>query len=495
MLRTGIVSLSRPLGAARMVAPRFYSAVANKEYDVAVIGGGPGGYVAAIKAAQLGLNTVCIESRGKLGGTCLNVGCIPSKSLLNTTHMYHVAKNDFPKLGLKASDISYDLDALMKNKDKVVTGLTGGIEMLFKKNKVTYVKGKGRITAPSSLNVDLIDGGSEAIKAKHIIIATGSEPSPFPGLKVDQEKIIDSTGALALKTVPKKMVVIGGGVIGLELGSVWRRLGSEVTVVEFADAIGAGMDSAIAKSFQRSLTSQGIKFMTSTKVVGVDQSSGAQSVIVEPKAGGAQTKIEADVVLVSIGRRPYTDGLGLKEVGVALDDKGRVQVNDQFQTNVPGIYAIGDVIDGPMLAHKAEEEGVACVENIAGKHGHVNYEAIPSVVYTHPEVAQVGKTEEQLKAEGVAFRVGDFPFMANSRARANNDAVGNVKVLADAKTDRILGIHIIGPNAGELIAEAVLAVEYQASSEDVARTCHAHPTLSEALKEACMAAYDKPIHM
>jgi len=466
--------------------------------DLVVIGGGPGGYVAAIKAGQLGLKTTCVESRGSLGGTCLNVGCIPSKALLNNSQYYHQALHDFAHRGIEVGGIKLNLSKMMEQKEKSVTGLTKGIETLFKQNKVSYAKGRGQITGLNEVTVHGADGKKEVIKTKNIIIATGSEPAKFPGFEVDQETIVDSTGALSLKKVPGKMVVIGGGVIGLELGSVWSRLGSEVTVVEYLDFIGgAGMDLGISKAFQRTLQKQGLNFKLGTKVVGLKKNQGRNLVALEAAKGGNHEDIEADVVLVSIGRRPLTDGLGLKEVGVEVDDKGRVKTDNHFKTNKNGIYAIGDVIAGPMLAHKAEEEGIACVENIVLGHGHVNYDAIPSVVYTHPEVAWVGKTEEQLKKEGVQISVGNFPFAANSRARTNADTDGMVKIITDAKTDRMLGAHIMGAAAGEMIAEAVLALEYGASSEDVARTCHAHPTLSEAFKEACLAAHGlkKAIHV
>ncbi|MBA0855812.1 hypothetical protein Goshw_019510 [Gossypium schwendimanii] len=484
----------------------------SEENDVVVIGGGPGGYVAAIKAAQLGLKTTCIEKRGTLGGTCLNVGCIPSKvvighglygemyiklilALLHSSHMYHEATHSFAGHGVKFSSVEIDLPAMMAQKDKAVSNLTRGIEGLFKKNKVNYVKGYGKFISPSEVSVDTIEGASTVIKGKNIIIATGSDVKSLPGITIDEKRIVSSTGALALQEVPKKLIVIGAGYIGLEMGSVWGRLGSEVTVVEFAPDIVPSMDAEIRKQFQRSLEKQKMKFMLKTKVVGVDTSGNGVKLTVEPAAGGDQTTLEADVVLVSAGRSPFTAGLGLDKIGVETDKIGRILVNDRFATNVAGVYAIGDVIPGPMLAHKAEEDGVACVEFIAGKHGHVDYDKVPGVVYTHPEVASVGKTEEQVKALGVDYRVGKFPFLANSRAKAIDDAEGIVKILADKETDKILGVHIMAPNAGELIHEAVLAINYDASSEDIARVCHAHPTMSEALKEAAMATYDKPIHI
>lgn len=468
-----------------------------EEQDVVVIGGGPGGYVAAIKAAQLGMKTTCIESRGRLGGTCLNVGCIPSKALLNTSHKYEEATKHFAQHGIKVEGtISVDIPAMQKAKETRVAGLTAGIESLFKKNKVTYAKGKGTITGPNEVKVALADGGSKIIKAKNIIIATGSDVACPPFLKIDEKSIVSSTGALALTSVPKKMIVIGGGVIGLEMGSVWSRLGSEVTVVEFTGRIAAGADTDVAKEFQKTLEKQGFKFMLNTKVTAaVTKSGGGVEVTVEDAKGGNQQKLAADVVLVSVGRKPFTDGLGLKEVGVKVDNRGIVEIDDHFKTNIPSIRAIGDVVRGPMLAHKAEEEGIAAVEDIKNPgSGHVNYNAIPSVIYTHPEVAWVGYTEDELKQKGVEYKAGKFPFLANSRAKTNADTTGFVKFLADAKTDKLLGAHIIGPDAGELIGESTLAIEYGASSEDIARTCHAHPTLSEAVKEAAMATYDKPIH-
>jgi len=463
-------------------------ATSSDQLDVVVIGGGPGGYVAAIKAAQLGLKTACVESRGKLGGTCLNVGCIPSKALLNNSHLYHLAKHDMSKRGVKVTGVELDLPAMMQQKDKAVEGLTGGIELLFRKNKVQYVKGLGKLKSANEVEVKQLDGSTTVLNTKRIILATGSEPTGFPGATIDQKTIVDSTGALSLSSVPKKMIVIGGGVIGLELGSVWSRLGSEVTVVEYMSSIGAGMDGAVSKTIQKILNKQGMNFKLSTKVISISKSGSGHKVTVEPAKGGSQEQMDADVVLVSIGRRPVTANLGLKEVGVELDEKGRVKVGADFRTTVSNIYAIGDIIKGPMLAHKAEEDGIATAENIAGGHGHVNYDTVPSVVYTHPEVAWVGKNEEELKQAGIEYNAGTFPFTANSRARTVDDTEGSVKILSDAKTDRILGVHIVGPNAGEMIAEAVLALEYGASSEDIARTSHAHPTLSEAFKEAAMMA-------
>ncbi|PKA52698.1 Dihydrolipoyl dehydrogenase 1, mitochondrial [Apostasia shenzhenica] len=470
-------------------------AAAAEENDVVVIGGGPGGYVAAIKAAQLGLKTTCIEKRGALGGTCLNVGCIPSKALLHSSHMYHEAKHAFASHGVKFSHLEIDLPAMMAQKDKAVSGLTRGIEGLFKKNKINYVKGYGKLTSPSEVSVDTLDGGNTIVKGKSIIIATGSDVKSLPGITIDEKKIVSSTGALSLEEIPKKLIVIGAGYIGLEMGSVWGRLGSEVTVVEFAPDIVPTMDGEVRKQFQRMLEKQKMKFILKTKVVNVEDSGDGVKLTLEPAAGGEQSTLEADVVLVSAGRIPFTAGLGLEKIGVETDKAGRIPVNKKFMTNVPGVYAIGDVIPGPMLAHKAEEDGVACVEFIAGKEGHVDYDTVPGVVYTHPEAAYVGKTEEQVKALGVAYRVGKFPFLANSRAKAIDDAEGIVKIIAEKETDKILGVHIMAPNAGELIHEAVLALQYGASSEDIARTCHAHPTMSEAVKEAAMATYDKPIHI
>ena len=469
----------------------------KEKYDVVVVGGGPGGYVAAIKASQLGLKTACIESRGTLGGTCLNVGCIPSKALLHSSHMFEHANKDFAHHGISINGtISVDITKMMENKKKSVASLTGGIEYLFKKYKVDYVKGFGKLAGPQSVNVALNAGGSQVVEGKHIILAVGSEVTPLPPVPVDNKlkKIVDSTGALDLEVIPKKMVVIGGGVIGLEMGSVWQRLGTQVTVVEFLDTITPTLDKETSTNFLKILKKQGLKFMLSTKVTKSEVVGDGVKLTLEPAAGGAASLLDADVVLVSTGRRPFTKNIGLEALNIATDKAGRIQVNEHFQTAVPSIYAIGDAIDGPMLAHKAEEEGIACVENIAGFAGHVNYDCIPGVIYTHPEVATVGQTEEQLKTAGVAYNKGVFPFSANSRARTTGDFEGMVKVLADKETDRILGMHIIGPNAGEMISEGVLAMEYGASSEDIARTCHAHPTLSEALKEACMATYDKPIH-
>jgi len=475
------------------LAARLYSTDSG-EYDLVVIGGGPGGYVAAIKAAQLGLKTACVESRGKLGGTCLNVGCIPSKSLLNNSHLYHMAKEEFADRGITVEGkIGFDLEKMMGAKEKSVKTLTGGIEMLFKKNKVDYVKGHGTLNGTGVVDVALNEGGQSSIKTKKVLLATGSEVTPFPGgaIPVDEEVIVSSTGALSLKKVPERMIVIGGGVIGLELGSVYGRLGSKVTVIEAASTIGGvGIDLDVAKNFQKILKKQKMDFKLNFKVMGATKTGSGVSVDVESVKGGKQETMEADVVLVCVGRRPYTEKLGLESVGVQTDKAGRVEVNHMFESSAPGVYAIGDVIKGPMLAHKAEDEGVICVEGMCGGHPHLDYNCVPSVVYTHPEVAWVGKTEEDLKAEGVEFNVGKFPFAANSRAKTVDDQDGFVKVLSCKKTDRMLGAHIIGANAGEMIGEAALALEYGASAEDIARVCHAHPTLSEAFRESAMMAWN-----
>jgi dihydrolipoamide dehydrogenase len=464
-------------------------------FDLIVIGAGPGGYVAAIRAAQLGLKTACVESRDSLGGTCLNVGCIPSKALLHSSELYEVAALDFATFGIKANGVGVDLPKMLGHKDKVVSDLTKGIEFLFKKNGVTWLKGRGAITKPGEVKLTPAKGQAKTYAAKNILIATGSDIARLPGVEIDENRIVSSTGALSLAKVPKHLVVVGGGYIGLEMGSVWRRLGAKVTVVEFLDHILPTMDGEAAKQMQRLLTKQGMEFRLGTKVVAAKTSNRGVSLTVAPAKGGEKEEIKCDTVLVAIGRVPYTHGLGLKEAGVEMDERGRVKIGDHFQTNVPGIYAIGDVIDGPMLAHKAEEEGIAAVEAMAGQAGHVNYDAIPGVVYTYPEAAAVGKTEEQLKEAGVDYTAGKFPFTANSRGRANNETDGFVKILADKKTDRILGVHIVGPDAGTLIAELALAMEFGASAEDVARTCHAHPTLNEAVKEAALAVAGRAIHI
>ena len=461
----------------------------TQKFDLIVIGGGPGGYVAAIRAAQLGMNVACVEMRGTLGGTCLNVGCIPSKALLNSSEKYEEAQHHFAGFGIKTK-VELDLATMQSHKNKVVLDLTKGIEGLFKKNKVTYIVGKGVITGANEVTV-----GNDVYQTTRILIATGSEVMPLPGITVDEKKIVSSTGALALESVPNNMVVIGGGVIGLELGSVWRRLGAKVTVVEFLDRIGGGLDAEVGKMFQRLLEKQGMAFKLGMKVTAAESKGKDVALTLEPAKGGDKESLNADVVLVAIGRRPYTAGLGLDKVGVKLDDRGRVAVNSHFETSVKNIYAIGDVIVGPMLAHKAEDEGVAVAEIMAGQKGHVYYDGIPGVIYTSPEVAAVGKTEEEVKAAGVQYKVGKFPFMANSRGRAVGRTEGFVKIIADATTDRVLGVHIIGPDAGTLIAEAALAMEYGASSEDLARTCHAHPTLNEAVKEAALAVLGRAIHI
>jgi len=473
------------------------TSVLNDQYDVVVVGGGPGGYVAAIKASQMGLKTACVEMRGRLGGTCLNVGCIPSKALLASSHHFHDAKHHFADHGIVMGDVTMDVTKMQKTKASTVESLTGGIEYLFQKNGVDYFKGKGSLAGPNAVSVTMNDGATQSLDAKNILIATGSEVTPLPPVPVDNAggKIVDSTGALEIGAIPKSMAVIGGGVIGLEMGSVWSRLGTEVTVIEFMDRLLPSMDQEITKKFQQTLKKQGFKFQLKTKVTASELTdSGSIKLTTEPSKGGDAKIQEFDTVLVATGRRPFTDGLGLESLGIQVDKLGRIEVDEHFRTAVPSIYAIGDCIDGPMLAHKAEEEGIAAVETIAGYAGHVNYDAIPGVIYTYPEVASVGKTEEELKEAGISYKKGNFPFSANSRARANQSTDGFVKILADAETDRIVGAHIIGPNAGEMIAEAVIAMEYGASSEDLARTCHAHPTLSEAFKEACMDTYDKPIH-
>jgi dihydrolipoamide dehydrogenase len=457
----------------------------SDSFDVVVIGGGPGGYNAAIRAGQLGLSSACVDSRGTFGGTCLNIGCIPSKALLYASEMYDLATQHFSKLGIRAS-VGLDLPAMMAHKTKCVSELTRGVEFLLKKNKSEAIVGEARIAAPSRVEVKLRDGSTRTLHTKHIVIATGSDVAPLPGVDIDEKQIVSSTGALALESVPKRLVVVGAGYIGLELGSVWRRLGSEVTVVEFLDRITPGLDGEVAKQFQRILQRQGMKFLLSSKVTGVERSGDALRVAVEGTKGERQT-LDADVVLVAIGRRPFTDGLGLDTIGAARDDKGRVITDSEFRTNLEGIRAIGDCREGPMLAHKAEDEAVACIERIAGRAGHVNYDAIPAVVYTAPQVASVGRTEEELKAAGIAYKLGKFPFTANARAKTLAATDGFVKMLADAKTDRVLGVHILGAEAGDLIAEAALAMEIGAASEDIARTSHAHPTLGEAVRQAAMA--------
>ena len=465
----------------------------DNNFDVIIIGGGPGGYVCAIRAAQLGLKTACVESRGALGGTCLNVGCIPSKSLLNLSENFHKAKKDFNQQGIEISDLKLNIDKMMSNKNKSVQVLTKGVEFLFKKNKVTYLKGKGVIFSENDVVV-YENNKKNTYKTKNIVIATGSGVSSLPGIEIDEKNIISSTGALSLNKVPKKLVVIGGGYIGLEMGSVWSRLGAEVTVVEYLDHITPGMDKEVSKEFQKILMKQGIKFKLNSKVESVKKQNNLVLVKYKDNKSAKEEIIEADKVLVSVGRKPYTEGLNLTKVGIKKDKKGRIDVNEKLQTSVSNIYAIGDVIKGPMLAHKAEEEGIAVAEILAGQAGHVNYDVIPGVVYTSPEVATVGKTEEQLKSENKSYKVGKFPFLANSRAKVNNETEGFVKILADSSTDKILGVHIIGPHCGDMIAEMALAMEFGASAEDIARTCHAHPTHTEAIKEAALAVDKRPIH-
>ncbi|KAI6219207.1 Dihydrolipoyl dehydrogenase, mitochondrial [Aphelenchoides besseyi] len=473
---------------------RAYSS--QHEADLVVIGSGPGGYTAAIKAAQLGMKTICVEKEATLGGTCLNVGCIPSKAMLNNSHFYHLAKHgDLNNRGVEV-EAKLNLETMLKAKDQSVKSLTGGVATLFKANKVTRLQGFASLAGKNEVVVKKEDGNSESIKTKKILIASGSEVSPFPGIEIDEKQIVSSTGALSLSKVPEKLIVIGAGVIGLELGSVWQRLGANVTAVEFLGSVGgAGMDGEVAKNFQRILTRQGFKFLLNTKVTQASKNGDTITVSVEGAKDGKKEELECDVLLVAIGRRPYSEGLGLENVGLKLDNRGRIIVNEHFQTEVDGIYAIGDIIQGPMLAHKAEDEGIICVEGMCGGPVHIDYNCVPSVVYTHPEVAWVGKNEEQLKEENVKYKSAKFPFVANSRAKTNNDTDGFVKVLADKETDRLLGCHIIGPNAGEMIGEATLALEYGASCEDIARVCHAHPTLSEAFREANLSAYfGKPIN-
>ncbi|KAG0668212.1 dihydrolipoamide dehydrogenase precursor [Maudiozyma exigua] len=475
---------------------------ATKSHDLVVIGGGPAGYVAAIKAAQLGFDTACIEKRGKLGGTCLNVGCIPSKALLNNSLLYHQILTDTKNRGIDvdASAVGLNFKNFMAAKEKVVNQLTGGVEMLFKKNKVTYYKGEGAFNSENEVVVKPVEGlkGTVAeetlLQAKNILIATGSEVSPFPGITIDEERIVSSTGCLSLTEVPKRLAIIGGGIIGLEMGSVYNRLGSKVTVMEYQPKIGASMDDEVATTTQKLLKKQGIDFKLQTKVMSATRNGDIVNIEMENAKTGAKEFIEADVLLVAVGRRPYVQGLNAEKIGLEVDKKGRLVIDDKYNTKYPNIKVIGDVTFGPMLAHKAEEEGIAAVEIFKTGFGHVNYNNIPSVMYSHPEVAWVGKTEQELKADNIEYKVGKFPFIANSRAKTNQDTDGFVKIIIDAKTERLLGAHIIGPNAGEMIAEAGLALEYGASAEDIARVCHAHPTLSEAFKEANMDAFDKPIN-
>lgn len=464
--------------------------MSEKSYDVIVIGSGPGGYVCAIRCAQLGMKTAIVEKRATLGGTCLNVGCIPSKALLSSSEKFEGAGHHYADFGIKIGSLKLDLAGMMAFKSKVVSDNTKGIEFLMKKNKIDWLKGEGSIPAAGQVKV-----GDETYAAKHIIIATGSDVTPLPGITIDEKQIVSSTGALTLEKVPDEMIVIGAGVIGLELGTVWRRLGAKVTVIEYLDRILPGMDLETAKQAQRVLEKQGIVFKLSSKCTGAETGKKGVALTVEPATGGKAETLNADVVLVAVGRKAHTATLGLEKVGVTLDNRGRVDVNDHFETNVPGIYAIGDVIKGAMLAHKAEDEGVVLAEMLAGQSGHIDYDAIPGVVYTWPEIASVGKTEEQLKESGTAYKVGKFPFTANGRARAIGSTDGFVKILADATTDRVLGAHILGPEAGTLIAEIVTIMEFGGSSEDIARICHAHPTLNEAVKEAALAVDGRPLHI
>jgi len=464
----------------------------SQKFHAVVIGGGPGGYVCAIRLAQLGFKTACVESRGSLGGTCLNVGCIPSKNLLNLSENFHKAKN-FSNLGIETGQVKLNIEKMMKNKDKVVTVLTKGVEFLFKKNKVTYFKGTGSFKSPNQISI-IDDKKKETIlETQKIIISTGSEPVSLPNVKFDEKIILSSTGALSLKSVPKKMIIVGGGYIGLEMGSVWSRLGSEVHVIEFLENITPGMDKEVSKEFMKILKKQGINFHMQTKVESIKNNKKSAKVSLLDK-DQKKSELECDVVLISVGRKANTKNLKLDSIGVLLDEKKRIKVNKNFETNVKNIYAIGDVIAGPMLAHKAEEEGIAVAEIISGQSGHVNYDVIPGVIYTSPEVATVGKTEEQLKSLGIKYKVGKFPFIANSRAKAINEPEGFVKILADEKTDKILGVHMIGPHVGEIIGEIAVAMEFGASSEDIARTCHAHPTFSEAVKEAALSIDKRAIH-
>jgi dihydrolipoyl dehydrogenase len=464
-------------------------------YDLVIIGTGPGGYVCAVRAAQLGMKVAVVEKEATLGGTCLNVGCMPSKALLHASEMFEEAGHSFAKMGVSVSAPKLDLPSMMNFKQQGIDGNVKGVDFLMKKNKIDVIHGKGKILSAGRVEVSGGDGKTQLVESKNIVIATGSDVARLKGIEIDEKRIVSSTGALSLDKVPGKLLIVGAGVIGLELGSVWHRLGADVTVVEFLDRILPGMDGEVAKQFQRILEKQGFAFKLGAKVTGVDVSGKTLVAQIEPAAGGKAETLEADVVLVAIGRVPYTEGLGLKEAGVALDNRGRVQTDAHFSTSVKGIYAIGDVVAGPMLAHKAEDEGVACAEILAGQAGHVNYDVIPGVVYTTPEVSAVGKTEEELKQAGVAYTVGKFPFTANGRSKVNQTTEGFVKVLADAKTDRVLGVHIVGREAGEMIHEAAVLMEFGGSAEDLARTCHAHPTRSEAIKEAALAVGKRAIHM
>jgi len=489
------------MATAKKKAPDDSGAQTDGPFDLVIIGGGPGGYVCAIRAAQLGLKTACVESRGALGGTCLNVGCIPSKALLQSSELFEEAAHGLGGHGIKTGKVALDLKAMMGRKNKVVEDLTQGIEFLFKKNKIAYVKGTGTlVSGGGKVKVSLGGGGTKTLTTKNIVVATGSEVTPLPGIAIDEKRIVSSTGALELKAVPKHLVVVGGGAIGLELGSVWRRLGAKVTVVEFLDRIVPLMDLELGKQFKKILEKQGMTFKLSTKVTAAKTSAKGINLTLEPaapgkKGGGKAEKLTADIVLSAIGRRPRTAGVGLEEAGVELDEQGRIKTDSHFKTNVEGVYAIGDVIAGPMLAHKAEDEGVAVAEILSGQSAHMNYDVIPGIVYTWPEVAAVGKTEEELKEAGIAYNVGKFPFSANSRARCTGESDGLVKIIADKKSDRVLGVHIIGPDAGTLIHEAVAVMEFGGSAEDIARSCHGHPTLCEAVKEAALDVDGRALHM
>jgi dihydrolipoamide dehydrogenase len=469
--------------------------MSDPEYDLVVIGAGPGGYVAAIRAAQLGLKTACVDKRAELGGVCLNVGCIPSKVLLDSSERYEEAKASIAEHGIRTTGIELDLGVMMARKEKVVSDLTKGIEFLLKKNKVDRIVGTANIAAPGEVAVSLNDGTTAHLTARNLLISTGSEPSSLAGVEIDEKRIVSSTGALSLETVPEKLIVIGAGFIGLELGSVWSRLGSDVTIVEYLDHILPGMDREISRHALRVFKRQGLEFELEQKVTSASVGGQGVRLSVEKLAGGAAEELAADVVLLAIGRRPYTEGLGLEDVGVTIDERGFIEVDRRFETRVPGIYAIGDCVPGPMLAHKAEDEGSICAEILAGQSGHIDYDRVPGVVYTWPEIASVGKTEEALKEQGVSYRVGKFPFSANSRARATGDTDGFVKILADAETDRVLGVHILGPLAGDLISEAVIALEFGASAEDIARTSHAHPSMGEAMREAALAVSGRALHI